>query len=326
MDLSVVISTYNRAGLLGRSLAALQAQRTAPGLSWELVVVDNNSSDHTRAVVDTAGATFPVSLRYVFEPHQGLSYARNTGVQHAKGEIIAFTDDDCRPEPDWVQSVADCMQRWGADGLGGRILPEWSTPPPEWLAVDRHLWTSLAMLDDQTVRRVELGPWQRQNGFRVWGANMSFRRSALDAAGSFDTRVGPRGMKKYSHEDIVFVRKVVEIGKIVMFDPTPTVHHWVGPDRMRKRFFRTHSFYYGEGSAYRNGPPKGRHIFGIPPYLLGALARHTAAWIGATLRRDPETFCYEREIHETVGYLSGYVKCALSAGQYARLSGQRVGS
>ena len=108
MDLSVVIGTYNRADLLGRSLAALQAQRTAPGLSWELVVVDNNSSDHTRSVIDTAGATFPAPLRYVFEPRQGVGLARNTGVLRAQGEIIAFTDDDCRPEATWVQNVSDC--------------------------------------------------------------------------------------------------------------------------------------------------------------------------------------------------------------------------
>jgi len=326
MDVSVVLCTYNRAALLGRALSALQAQRTAPGLSWELMVVDNNSSDHTRSIVDTAGAAFPVPLRYVFEPQQGISFARNTGVQAARGEILAFTDDDCRPESTWVQNVSDCMQRWRADGLGGRILPEWSSPPPEWLAVDRHLWTSIAILDDENVRRVELGPWQREHGFRVWGANMAFRRSAFEAVKGFDPSLGNRGHKSYGREDIMFVRRVVEAGKLVMYDPAPTVHHWVGTDRMRKRFFRTHSFYYGEGAAFRNGLPRGRHVFGIPPYLLGALASHTAAWIGAALRRDPETFCYEREIHESIGYLSGYVKCALGAGRYARLRGQRVGS
>ncbi|MFI5185082.1 MAG: glycosyltransferase, partial [Vicinamibacteria bacterium] len=201
----------------------------------------------------------------------------------------------------------------------GRILPEWSSPPPPWLATDHHLWTSIAMLDDNAVRRVELGPWQREHGFRVWGANMAFRRSAFETVKGFDSRLGFRGKKRYSHEDIMFVRQLVEAGKVVMFDPAPTVHHWVGPERMRKSFYRRHSFHYGEGTAIRSGPPKGRHILGIPPYLLGALGGHVAAWIAAALRRDPETFCYEREIHESIGYLSGYIKCALEAGQYARL-------
>ena len=270
-------------------------------------------------MVEAFKATSGVPTVYVFEGRQGKSFAVNTGVDIAHGNLLAFTDDDCRPEPTWVQDVVDCFQRWGADGLGGRILPEWSSPPPAWLATDRHLWTSLAILDDRTVRRVELGPWQREHGFRVWGANMAFRRSAFETAGGFDTRVGPRGKKKCSHEDIEFVRKIVETGKVVVYDPAPTVRHWVGPERLRKSFFRRHSFYYGEGSAFRTGPPKGRHIVGIPPFLVRAFARNVVAWIGAALRRDPESFCQEREMHESIGYLSGYVKCALRAGQYARL-------
>ena len=319
MDVSVVVCTFNRAALLKRTLAALQSQRTDPGLSWELVIVDNNSTDATRSVVEATSSAFPVPVQYVFEPRQGISHARNAGIGQAEGDIIAFTDDDCRPEPDWLQNVVDCMNRWGADGLGGRILPEWSSPPPAWLATDRHLWTSIAMLDDSAVRQVELGPWQRQHGFRVWGANMAFRRSAFETVTGFDPSLGNRGKKKYSHEDIMFVRQLVEAGKIVMFDPAPTVHHWVGPDRMEKRFFRRHSFDYGEGAALRNGPPRGRHLFGIPPYLLTALAGHVAAWIRAAARRDPETFCYEREIHETIGYLSGYMKGARAEGKVVRL-------
>jgi len=256
MDVSVVVCTHNRAKLLGRTLAALRDQCTAAGLTWELVLVDNNSSDGTRSVVSAATVTFPVPARYVFEPRLGLSHARNAGIENAKGDIIAFTDDDCRPEPAWVQNVVDGMQRWSADGLGGRILPEWSSPPPSWLATDRHQWTSIAMLDDSAVRRVELGPWQREHGFRVWGANMAFRRSAFETVKGFDTNLGTRGKKRYSHEDIMFVRQLVEAGKVVMFDPAPIVHHWVGPERLQKRFFRRHSFDYGEGSAFRNGPPE----------------------------------------------------------------------
>jgi len=323
MDVSVIICTYNRAESLQRTLAALQSQRTAPGLTWELVVVDNNSNDRTRHVVEAFAASSSISTAYVFEGRQGKSIAMNTGLKSASGELLAFTDDDCRPEPTWIQDVMGCIQRWGADALGGRILPEWSSPPPSWLATDRHLWTSIAMLDDSEVRRVELGPWQRDHGFRVWGANMAVRRSGFDAVGGFNTRSGPRGLKKYSHEDIEMVKKLVEAGKVVMYDPTPTVHHWVGPERMRKGFYRWHSFYYGEGSAFRNGAPRGRHVLGIPPHLVRALVGHVSAWIRAALRRDPETFCYEREIYESIGYLSGYIKCAVEAGQYTRLRAPR---
>jgi glycosyltransferase involved in cell wall biosynthesis len=324
MDVSVVICTYNRAESLRRTLVALQSQRVAPGLSWELVLVDNNSNDRTREVVEAFKAGSDIPTVSVFEGRQGKSFALNTGLDAASGELLAFTDDDCRPEPTWIQDVVDCVQRWGADALGGRILPDWSKQPPSWLAADRHLWTSIAMLDDREVRRVELGPWQREHGFRVWGANMAVRRSGFDVVGGFDHRSGPRGLKKYSHEDIELVKKLIEAGKVVMYDPTPTVHHWVSPERMRKGFYRWHSFYYGEGSAFRNGAPMGRHVLGIPPHLLRALVGDVIAWIRAALRRDPETFCYEREIHESIGYLSGYIKCAMEAGQYARLHAPRI--
>jgi glycosyltransferase involved in cell wall biosynthesis len=319
VNVSVVLCTYNRAELLRRALSALGAQRTAPGLTWELVLVDNNSNDGTKDVVEAFRASSPIPTTYLFEGRQGKSIALNTGIDAATGEFLAFTDDDCRPEPTWLQDIVDCVRRWDADGVGGRILPEWSAPPPPWLATDRHLWTSIAMLDDSEVRRVEMGPWQRANGFRVWGANMAFRRSAFDAVGGFNPASGPRGLKKYSHEEIELVRKLVEAGKVVMYDPAPTVHHWVSAERLRKSFYRWHSFYYGEGSAFRSGPPNSRHLLGIPPFLIRAFARNLVAWIGAALRRDPERFCYEREIHESIGYLSGYMKCALRAGQYARL-------
>jgi glycosyltransferase involved in cell wall biosynthesis len=322
-DVSVIVCTYNRARLLEGALAAVGAQRTSPGLRWELVVVDNNSRDDTKDVVEAFKAGAPAPTSYVFEGRQGISHARNAGAGAAAAELLAFTDDDCRPEPTWLQKVVDSMQKWGADGLGGRILPQWSAPPPPWLARDQHLWTTLAMLNDSEVRRVEIGPWQRAHGFRVWGANMSFRRTAFNAVGGFDPLWGAKGKKQYAGEDIRFVRRVIEAGKIVMFDPAPTVWHLVGSERMRKGYFRKYSFYYGEGSAFYNGAPKGRHLFGIPPYLLRALGSHVAAWLRAALRRDPETFCYEREIHESIGYLSGYVKCALGARQYARLRAAR---
>lgn len=319
MDISVVVCTYNRAELLARALTALLGQRTTPGLSWELVVVDNASTDRTKDVIETAKSASSVSITYLFEGRQGKAFALNTGVDAARGDVLAFTDDDCRPEPSWLQDIMDSLQSLRAQGLGGRILPEWSSPPPSWLATDRHLWTSIAVLDDSEVRRVELGPWQREHGFRVWGANMAFRRPALEAVGGFDTRFGPRGTKKYSHEDVDLVRRMVEAGHVVMFDPTPTVHHWVSPERLRKGFYRRHSFHYGEGSAFRIGPPRGRHLLGISLFVLRALGGNVARWIRAALRRDPETFCQEREIHESVGYLCGYVKSALSSAEYVRV-------
>ena len=102
MDLSVVICTYNRASSLAVTLEALLMQEATPSLRWEVVVVDNNSSDHTREVVEGFAARNEIRVVYTFEPNQGQSHARNTGVKVAHGDVIAFTDDDVIPERNWV--------------------------------------------------------------------------------------------------------------------------------------------------------------------------------------------------------------------------------
>src|SRR5690242_18447539 len=108
-SVSVILSTYNRAAQLGPALDHLLAQgRSAP--SHEVIVVDNNSTDTTRQVVEARVARAGGHLRYVFESKQGLSYARNAGILAARGDIIAFTDDDVRVSPEWVQVVAQAFE------------------------------------------------------------------------------------------------------------------------------------------------------------------------------------------------------------------------
>ena len=98
IDATVLIATYNRSVLLGETLASLRALRVAPDRRWEVLVVDNNSTDSTRAVVERQMDDFPVPLRYLAEPRQGRSSALNAGVTAAAGNIIAMTDDDVRVE------------------------------------------------------------------------------------------------------------------------------------------------------------------------------------------------------------------------------------
>ena len=107
-DVTVVISTYNRCGQLRDALESLFSQQS-DGVQWEAVVVDNNSTDDTAAVVKSFISRGEARLRYVFEPRQGLSFGRNAGIGRAAAPIIAFTDDDVRPEPDWVRRIKHCF-------------------------------------------------------------------------------------------------------------------------------------------------------------------------------------------------------------------------
>lgn len=308
LDISVVVCTYNRSKMLEDLLATLDGQRVAASLSWEIVVVDNNSTDETAAVARRFAAQSAIPMTYVFEGRQGKSHALNAGIAAARGAVVAFTDDDCLAEPDWVQAVVSALERWQADGIGGRILPQWAAAPPAWLVREPHLWSSLAVMDDSVVRQVRLGPWERQHGIRIWGSNMAFQRSVFDRVGGFNTEIGPRGRKLYRGEDPEFVRRMVLAGFKVVYDPTPTVRHRIEADRMAKRYFRQHAFDSGEGQALASGLPHGRHVLGVSAYLVRRLAGHTLGWTVAGLRRDPETFCKELEVLSDLGSFFGYHK------------------
>src|SRR3954469_13944522 len=133
-DLAVVVPTFNRAKQLEPLLERLVSQEPR-GVRYEVVIVDNNSKDDTRQVVEAAARADPEQrLRYVFEPRQGVSYARNTGVEHTTAPLIAFLDDDGLPGTDWVWAMKRAFDEHPeVDCLGGRIKPNWITPPPAWM-------------------------------------------------------------------------------------------------------------------------------------------------------------------------------------------------
>jgi len=115
VDATVLVATYNRGHLLPGTLAALESQLVPDDLTWEILVVDNNSRDRTREAVASFAGAANVPVRYVLESQQGLSHARNRGVREAHGAVIAFTDDDVLPAPDWLASIAKAFAKWEAD-------------------------------------------------------------------------------------------------------------------------------------------------------------------------------------------------------------------
>ena len=253
IQVSVVIGTYDRARLLEGALQALAAQEVPDSLKWEIVVVDNNSADATAQTVAAFSKTTPIPVRYVFERQQGVASARNRGVREARGEIIAFTDDDVLPTSDWVAQTAAAIVRWNADGVGGRILPKWEAAPPRWLTENWNLLARLAIMDFETGQLLSLpiGPKPQ-----VWGANMAFRREALQKVGDFDPRLGVVGKKLYRGEEDDLIRRALRLGLKIAYDPALTVFHRIGPDRVRKAYFRKLFFDAGEGRALVT-PPDG---------------------------------------------------------------------
>jgi glycosyltransferase involved in cell wall biosynthesis len=300
MDASIIVCTYNRAESLKDTLKALKALVPPPACSWEVVVVDNNSRDHTRQVVESLQVDWPL-LRYEFEGQQGLSHARNRGIQASHGEILLFTDDDVLPEPEWLENTLAGMARYQADACGGFIAPIWETPPPPWLTDRFHGFLAIRM-DSQ-------GPYPIETASdSPFGANMAFRRKVLEIAGMFDPNRGRKGAVLASGEDGELFDRILKAGLRVMWLPDARVHHKVEAFRTRKSYFRKWRYQTSRNLVQCNGIPGGKRIYGIPPYFLLQFVR--ALWramTGTLFSPGPEAFNRDMVVWHFLGTMAGLI-------------------
>ncbi len=293
MKYSIVIATYKRAADLRETLASLA--RLQPDGPWEVIVVDNNSPDDTRAVVEEAARTFPVDLRYLFEREQGRSPALNAGIRAARGAIVATTDDDVRVPVDWLNHAAAGLERLQCDYVGGRVLPIWGGPRPEWLP--NHggkQWAVIALLD--------YGPEPIEFGARVpLGVNMAFRRAAFDAAGLFDPNTGRKAGTLLGQEVREWCIRARAAGVRGFYVPEMSLEHIIPADRLCKAYFRRWFYWRGISRAKlyeragldMEAPERTTldfsrvpHILGVPRYLYRKALASAAGWLRATVRRD----------------------------------------
>jgi glycosyltransferase involved in cell wall biosynthesis len=302
-QLSVIVPTWNRARLLQGTLDALAAQIVNDSLEWEIVVVDNDSRDETERVVASFSETTATPVRYVVERRPGASNARNRGLLEARGAILAFTDDDVLPAPDWVAAMVAAIERWNADGVGGRILPRWEVPPPPWLTRSEALLSRLAIMADE--RSGFLAPAQTRP--QVWGANMAFRRDFFNKVGGFDPRRGVVHGKLFRDEETDLIQRGLARGLKIAYDPTLTVFHRIGPDRMRKAYFRKLFFDAGQGRALVTPVSGGFSLFGAPLRVY-AVPLSLLKWLVLALFGRPSAFQQQLGCFWQLGRLSGYWK------------------
>jgi len=298
---SVIVCTFNRAESLARTVDCLARQDVPPATRWEVVVVDNNSRDTTRAVVEEVRRGWPI-LRYESEPRQGLSHARNHGIGVARGEILLFTDDDVCPEPDWVRRILEGMAQHGCDACGGYIAPDWEVPPPAWLT--ERFYGFLAVRTDRTdtyrITSLSEAPF---------GANMAFRRATLERFGGFDVTRGRKGNVLSSGEDGELFERLMGEGATVMFFGDAKVHHRVEGFRVTKRYFRRWRFQTSRNIAQSRGMPGDRRLFGIPLYLFPQLLRACMNAVKARFTEPPDEALYrEMIVCHFLGTMSGLMR------------------
>jgi glucosyl-dolichyl phosphate glucuronosyltransferase len=296
MDFSIIIPTHNRADELRETIRSI-AKLSVAG-DWELLVVDNNSNDHTRAVVEAETASFPAPLHYVFEAEQGRYAALNTGIRAAKGNIVATTDDDARVEPDWLTRAAHGLETLGCDYVGGKVLPLWKSARPAWLPNRPGPHWAVLALQDHGTKPVEFGvngvPWPL-------GINTATRREAFDRIDLFDNRLGRKAGTLRNQAQREWHLRARSAGLRGFYVPDMVVHHVVESERMEKRYFRRWYYWHGISRAIlfaklgvdMDAPDNSRldfsnvpQIAGVPRYMFRMLAAHVKDLGRARLRGD----------------------------------------
>ncbi len=212
VNISVIIPTRDRCQRVTRLLESLRACRVPSGVSIECLVVDNGSKDLTRAAVEAISVLSPFPVTYLCEPVPGASRSRNMGIAAARGSILAFTDDDCVVEPEWLAGIAAAFERHpGLTGLFGRVLPNGES------AIDASTLSVKTSMEPQDYR-FPCSP------FLGHGNNMAFTRQSVVDVGAFDIAFGP-GAPLRAAEDAEMAYRLLRKGAWLRYEPTVAIRH-----------------------------------------------------------------------------------------------------
>ena len=242
--ISLVICTYNRADILPRCLAAAYRQ-TLPPSDYQVVVVDNASTDHTRHIVRQFTAPRGLDVQYIYHPVKGLSHARNAGAAAAAAPLLAYIDDDAIAAPDLLWHLLctfDAHPR--AACVGGRIDITLPAELPKWYS----------SFFDGYYSKFDLGTTQVTQSKEIWqypfGANIAFRAGPLCGIGGFNTTMGRIGKDYSGGEEIDAVIRLAGLGYEVFYNPAASVRHVILPSRIHWAHIAKSAHAAGKNWAY----------------------------------------------------------------------------
>jgi len=301
--ISAVVCTHDRAAYLERAVASLAAQSLARD-AYEILVVDNASTDDTAAVV-AAARTRIANLVALHEPTPGLAHARNAGLRAARGAYVAYMDDDAVASPTWLERIlaAFATVRPTPGCVGGRVEAIWEAPRPSWLG-------------DEMLSYLTIIDWSPTATFLgddrfIAGANMAFPRDLLRSIDGFHTALGRRGTNLVSNEELRVESALRRRGHPCWYDPAIAVGHHVAPERLTRAYFRRRYFWQGVSDArllLLDAPPSWRGRGGLLARQLRR-ALGPRVWLrlagGDTARRFQQRCEALRALGFTGGLLAG---------------------
>lgn len=237
--ISAIICTHNREQYLGAAIDSLLKQDFT---DFEIIVVDNASSDRTQEIVQARQ-----EVKYIYEPEIGLSVARNTGARESHGEILAYLDDDAVASPQWLRVLYEAYQNNEKLAIaGGKVTLIWpeNITPPDWISVNLSGNLGFYDLGDRVV-------YIEQPGLTPRGLNYSIRRTFLEQIGGFNINLGRVGKNLLSNEELHMTEIALKKGWQVAYLPDALVAHNVAPERLKTQWFLSRGWWQGISECYR---------------------------------------------------------------------------
>lgn len=285
MKLDLIIATCNREVLLQRALESVLRAPCPDGMEVTVTVVDNNSRDRTKQIVERLQPRFNGGLNYVFEPRQGKSFALNTGIASTTGTHIGMIDDDEEIAADWLAVCKNAFAP-GIDFIGGPYLPNWGAEQPAWLPMSYKGvigWVEVAS---------EPAVFDRSFSGMLMGGNCVFTREILARAGPYSTVLNRTERLLLAGEDEDMYHRLLALGARGLYLPELAIHHYIPAERLTKQYFRRWCFWRGVslGLMDRKQSQTGvAYLAGVPRFVVGRAGRAASRAAARTIRvrKDP---------------------------------------
>jgi glycosyltransferase involved in cell wall biosynthesis len=301
VDITLLVCTYNRAADLRELLESALAQGTGSEVKYEVLVVDNNSTDDTRVVVESFINKGHENLRYIFEARQGKSHALNAGIAAVRGWAYVITDDDFILPPDWVKNIYEAFcTNPDVSFVSGKVLPLWQGEQPSWLT--REHWSAIAMADYGQESFIA------DDNNQICLLACAFRLADVQAVGGYHDDLGPQKNRTGATEDLELLLRLWKSGRKGLYVPHISFKHKVTADRLTKDYHRRWHRDHGRSYAVMRTEETERssmRLFDVPGHMYRAAVVNALRWLGCMLRgKLDEAFLYETQLRFFGGFLS----------------------
>ncbi|MDJ1504457.1 glycosyltransferase [Xanthocytophaga agilis] len=299
--ISVVIATHNRDFYLDKAIYSLSIQTLAKE-SYEVIIIDNASTDKTKEIAEKHLTSNSLNLHYVYSSEPSANKARNIGWQKAQGKYVVFMDDDAIAVQEWLERIVSGFQNVSPSPgiIGGKVVPIWEKEPPDWL--HPKLYGALSLIDYSPEKTF----LDKKLPFSV---NMSFQKTLLAQYGGFDIALGRKGDKLLSGDETAIAIRIRNAGYKVYYDPAIEVGHHIPSGRLNQSWFTKRYYWGGYSDALMwrilEKPTPLQWVKQLGTYIYGFLRNPSHIFYIRKETYNPEVFWFKCIVYARIGYIRG---------------------